>query len=135
MNIPTIKALTKRIRLRMGSTENAAAAAGVSPGVWSGYENADKPETTIPIGRLVTMALTSDERREIGRWFADEDQPSAADLHTEASETIESAVDLGRLIRLAAKDGVVTEAEARPIRAKALETIAEAGDVLKALGS
>jgi hypothetical protein len=133
MNTPTIKALTKRIRLRMGSTENAASAANVSPGVWSGYENADKPETTIPIGRLVGMALTSDERREIARWFADEDAAPAVDLNTEASETIESAAELGKMVRLAAVDGVVTEAEARTIRAKALETIAQAGDVLKAV--
>lgn len=134
MSIPVIKALTKRIRLRMGSTENAATAAGVSPGVWSGYENADKPETTIPIGRLVGMALTSDERRCIAALFKDDADASAADLTTEAGETIETAAELHKLVRLAAVDGVVTEAEARPIRAKALETIAQAGDVLKALG-
>lgn len=134
MSIPVIKALTKRIRLRMGSTEAAANAADVSPGVWSGYENADKPETTIPIGRLVGMSLTSAERREIARWFADDEAGAAADLSTEASETIESAAELGKMVRLAAVDGVITETEARPIRAKALETIAQAGDVLKALG-
>lgn len=134
MNTAVIKALTKRIRIRMEGNENAAAAAGVSPGVWSGYENADKPETTIPIGRLVGMSLTSAERREIARWFADDEDSATADLNTEASETIESAVELGRMVRLAVVDGVVTEAEARPMRAQALNTIAQAGDLLKALG-
>jgi len=134
MNTPCIKALTKRIRLRMGSTEEAAKAADVSPGVWSGYENADKPETTIPIGRLVSMSLTSAERREIARWFADDCDALPDCLSTEASETIESAAELGKLVRLATVDGKVSETEARPIRAKALETIAQAGDVLKALG-
>jgi hypothetical protein len=80
------------------------------------------------------MSLTADERSSIAALFSDDAADRAADLNTEASETIESAVDLGRMIRLAASDGVVTEAEARPIRAKALETIAQAGDVLKALG-
>lgn len=134
MTIPVIKALTKRIRLRMGSTENAAAAANVSPGVWSGYENADKPETTIPLGRLVGMSLTSDERRAFAGLFRDDADEVAADLNTEAGETIETAAELHKLVRLATVDGAVTEAEARPIRAKALETIAQAGDVLKALG-
>lgn len=134
MSIAVIKAVTKRIRLRYGSTEAAASAAGVSPGVWSGYENADKPETTIPVGRLVGMSLTADERRSVSDLFREEADQCAADLNTEASETIESAAELGKMVRLAAVDGIVTEAEARPIRAKALETIAQAGDVLKALG-
>ena len=134
MSTPVIKAITKRIRLRLGSTENAAAAAGVSPGVWSGYENADKPETTIPLGRLHGMSLTRDERQAIVTLFADDDADEGSDLCTEAGETIETAAELHKLVRLATSDGRVTEAEARPIRAKALETIAQAGDVLKALG-
>lgn len=134
MSIAVIKAVTKRIRLRYGSTEAAARAAGVSPGVWSGYENADKPETTIPLGRLYDMSLVADERRIIADLFSDDTDTTAADLTTEASETIESAAELGKMVRLAAVDGVITETEARPIRAKALETIAQAGDVLKALG-
>ena len=134
MTVAVIKAVTKRIRLRYGSTEAAATAANVCPGVWSGYENADKPETTIPLGRLIGMSLTSDERRAIAALFRDDADTVAADLSTEASETIESAAELGKMVRLAAVDGVITETEARPIRAKALETIAQAGDVLKALG-
>ncbi len=134
MTVAVVKAITKRIRLRYGSTEAAAAEAGVCPSVWSGYENADKPETTIPLGRLVGMSLTSDERRAIATLFRDDADTNVADLSTEAGETIETAAELHKLVRLAAVDGIVTEAEARPIRAKALETIAQAGHVLKALG-
>lgn len=134
MSIATIKAVTKRIRLRYGSTEKAAQAAGVWPSTWSGWENADKEDTTIPIGKLVEMSLTAAEGRAIAGLFAEEAETAQADLSTEASETIETAVDMGRMIRLATADGKVTETEARPIRAKALETIAQAGDVLKALG-
>jgi len=112
MSIPVIKAITKRIRLRYGSTEAAATAAGVSPGVWSGYENADKPETTIPLGRLVDMSLTADE----------------------AAEATEAAARVQSMVRLAARDGQITEAEARPIRQAALEAKAQMHDVLKSVG-
>jgi len=133
MSVPVIKAITRRIRLRMGSTANAAMAAGVSPGVFSHYENDDHPDTTIPLHRFV-MAANAEEREALIELLKGDGLASRADIGTEASETIESAVDMGRLIRLATADGVVTETEARPIRAKALETIAQAGDVLKALG-
>jgi transcriptional regulator with XRE-family HTH domain len=134
MSVAVIKAITKRIRIRMGSTADAARAAGVSPGVWSGYENADHPETTIPLGRLCEMSLTAGERSAFAALFRDEAETVNADLNTEAGETIETAAELHKMVRLATVDGAVTEAEARPIRAKALETIAQAGDVLKALG-
>lgn len=134
MSVPVIKAITRRIRMRYGSSELAAQAAGLSnKGAWSLYESPDHPETTIPIHRLLIVA-EGDERRAIAALFTDEPVALSADLNTEASETIESAAELGKMVRLAAVDGVVTETEARPIRAKALETIAQAGDVLKALG-
>jgi len=133
MSVPVIKAITRRIRLRMGSTANAAMAAGVSPGVFSHYENDDHPDTTIPLHRFV-MAANAEERAALIELLKADDAAPGADLPTEASETIEAAVDMGRMIRLATADGKVTETEARPIRAKALETIAQAGDVLKALG-
>ena len=133
MSVPVIKAITRRIRLRMGSTANAAMAAGVSPGVFSHYENDDHPDTTMPLHRFV-MAANAEEREALIEMLKGDGSCSRADLGTEASETIESAVDMGKMIRLATADGVVTETEARPIRAKALETIAQAGDVLKALG-
>ncbi|HYC66668.1 hypothetical protein [Brevundimonas sp.] len=133
MSVHVIKAITRRIRLRMGSTANAAMAAGVSPGVFSHYENDDHPDTTIPLHRFL-MAANAEEREALIELLKGDTGAPRADLGTEASETIESAVDMGRMIRLATADGKVTETEARPIRAKALETIAQAGDVLKALG-
>jgi len=133
MSLAVVKAITKQIRLRYGSTADAALAAGVSPGVWSHYENPDRPES-VPLGRLVEMSLNAAERRAIAGLFRDDADVAAADLSTEAGETIETAAELHKLVRLATVDGAVTEAEARPIRAKALETIAQAGDVLKALG-
>lgn len=134
MSIAVIKALTKRIRIRMGSTEAAARAADVSPGVWSGYENADKPETTIPIGRLLSLALTAAERREIVALFTEADDHAVADLVDEAGEATEAAANVQSMVRLAAKDGQITESEARLIRAAALEAKAQMDDVLKGVG-
>lgn len=134
MSTPVIKAITKRIRLRYGSTEAAATAAGVSSGVWSGYENADKPETTIPLGRLLDMSLNGDERRAIAALFASDDDGSVQDAVDEAAEATEAAAGVQRMVRLAAKDGVITEAEARPIRAAVLEAQAQLDDVLQSVG-
>lgn len=134
MTIAVIKALTKRIRIRMGSTDAAARAADVSPGVWSGYENADKPETTIPIGRLLSLALTAAERREIVELFTEPDDNAVTDLMDEAGEATEAAANVQSMVRLAAKDGQITEAEARRIRAAALEAKAQMDDVLKGVG-
>ncbi len=136
MSTPVIKAITKRIRLRYGSTEAAASAAGVSPGVWSGYENADKPETTIPLGRLLDMSLNADERRAVAALFTDADDHSASCLMDEASEATEAAARVQGMVRLAARDGKpISEAEARPIRAAALEAKAQMDDVLMGVGA
>lgn len=136
MTIAVIKAITKRIRLRYGSTESAATAAGVSPGVWSGYENADKPETTIPLGRLLDMSLSAGERRAIAGLFAEADDQAATNLMDEASEATEAAARVQGMVRLAARDGkAITEAEARPIRAAALEAKAQMDDVLMGVGA
>ena len=135
MSVPVIKAITKRIRLRYGSTEAAATAAGVSPGVWSGYENADKPETTIPMGRLIDMSLNGDERRAIASLFAAADDEDLGSLRDEAAEAAEATMTVSRMIRLASRDGKpISEADARPIRAAALEAKAELNDVLQGLG-
>lgn len=133
MTIAVIKAITHRIKKRFGTTEDAAAAAGVWKSQWSDWENADKPGCTIPLGKLLDMNLSRAERQAVRALFADDAETSDADLVTEAGEAVETAAELHKMVRLAAVDGV-TEAEARPIRAKALETIAQAGDVLKALG-
>lgn len=135
MSTPVIKAITKRIRLRYGSTEAAATAAGVSPGVWSGYENADKPETTIPLGRLLDMSLNADERRAIAALFTDAEDKAVTDLLDEAGEATEAAASVQSMVRLAAKDGQITEAEARRIRAAALNAKAQMDDVLMGVGS
>ena len=133
MTVARIKTITHRIKKRFGTSEDAAAAAGVWKSQWSEWENPDKPGCTIPLGKLVEMNLTSAERRLIASLFADDDTATISDPLCEAGETVETAAELHKMVRLAAVDGI-TETEARPIRAKALETIAQAGDVLKALG-
>lgn len=134
MSIAVIKALTKRIRLRIGSNEEAARAAGVSPGVWSHYESADKPETTIPLGRLAQMSLTASERKEIIDLFTEADDHAVECLMDEASEATEATAALQGLVRLATKDGRVTETEARRIRDAALTAKSQINDVLKGVG-
>lgn len=134
MSVATIKAITKRIRLRYGSTEAAATAAGISPGVWSGYENADKPETTIPIGRLLEMSLTAGERSAIMGLFTEEGDAAARDVLGEAMEATEAAARVMSTVRLAAADGELTETEKRRIRAEALEARAQIDDVIQGVG-
>lgn len=134
MTVATVKAITKRIRLRYGSTEAAARAAGVSPGVWSGYENADKPETTIPLGRLLDMSLTGDERSAIAALFADDCSQNSESVLTDAMEATEATARVMGTVRLAAADGKLTEAEKRRIRAEALEARAQLDDVIQGVG-
>lgn len=134
MTVAVIKAITQKIRKRYGSTEAAASAAGVSPGVWSGYENADRPETTIPLGRLSEMSLTSDERRAICAVFAAAADAVADDIMDEAAEATEAAARVQGMVRLAARDGRITEVEARPIRQAALEAKEQMNDVLESVG-
>lgn len=133
MSVATIKALTQRIRKRYGTTEAAAKAAGVSPGVWSGYENADKPETTIPIGRLSEMSLTSDERSVIVGLFTTEADEGEADILDESGEAIEAVAQMHNVVRLASKNGKPGETDRRAIRAAALEARAQVEDVLEAV--
>lgn len=132
MSVHVIKAITRRIRLRMGSTANAAAAAGVSPGVFSHYENDDHPDTTIPLHRFL-MAANADERAALIAVLEGEDKPCTADAMTEAGETTEASADLQRMVREAMKDGKITPFEARPIVRKALEVQQQAADVISAV--
>ncbi|RZI99843.1 MAG: hypothetical protein EON90_09985 [Brevundimonas sp.] len=134
MSVAVIKAVTKRIRLRYGSTEAAATAAGVSPGVWSGYENADHPQTTIPLGRLVGMSLTSDERSALAAMFSDESATASDNVLTDAMEATEAVARVMGTVRLAAADGELTETEKRRIRAEALEARAQLDDVIQGVG-
>lgn len=132
MSTPVIKAITKRIRLRLGSTENAAIAAGVSKSVWSDYENANKPESSIPFHRLLAVA-DADERKAFGTLLMGEEASFASDVMVEALEATEVVVDLQGMVRRAAKDGEICEREKREIRAKALEARAQVDDVLSAV--
>lgn len=134
MSVATIKAITKRIRLRYGSTEAAATSAGVSPGVWSGYENADRPETTIPIGRLSEMSLTADERSAIVAVFTEASAREAKNILIESMEATEAVARVMGTVRLAAEDGEITETEKRRIRADALEARAQLDDVIQGVG-
>jgi hypothetical protein len=134
VSINTIKAITKRIRLRYGSTEAAARAAGVCASVWSGYESADKPETTIPIGRLAEMSLTMAERSAIVGLFSDGECQESVDVLSDAMEAAEATVKVMGTVRLAAKDGILTETEKRVIRAEALEARAQLDDVIQGVG-
>lgn len=135
MTVAVIKAITKRIRLRYGSTEAAAAAAGISPGVWSGYENADKPETTIPLGRLLDMSLSSDERGMIVSLFADDAADMGVDLRAEVMEAGESLGRLTGSVRLATEGGQpVSETSRRRILAEALDARAQIDDVIQGVG-
>lgn len=131
MTVATIKAITKRIRLRYGSTEAAATAAHVSPGVWSGYENADKPETTIPFGRLLDMSLNSAERSAIVALFAEDEATASESILNDAMEAAEATTRVMGTVRLAALDGNVTEQEKRRIRAEALDARAQIDDVIR----
>ncbi|WP_312128123.1 hypothetical protein [Brevundimonas sp.] len=131
MSTSTIKSITRRIRMRIGSNEEAAKSAGVSPGVWSHYESADKSDTTIPLHRLVMMPLTAAERREIMDLFVEHDDAIVECLMEEASEATEAAAELQGLVRLATRDGKVTETEARRIRDAAMTAKAQINDVLK----
>lgn len=134
MSTPVIKAITKRIRLRLGSTENAAIAAGVSKSVWSDYENADKPETSLPFHRLLAVADT-DERKAFAALLMDGEAAFTMDVVVEALEATEAVVALQGLVRRSAKDGEICEREKRAIRDKALEARAQVDDVLTAVSA
>lgn len=134
MSTPVIKAITKRIRLRLGSSENAALAAGVCKSVWSDYENADKPESSIPFHRLLAVA-NSEERKAFATLLMDGEGAMAMDVVMEALEATETVVDLQGIVRRAAKDGNICERDKRTIRDKALEARAQVDDVLTAVSA
>lgn len=133
MTVAVVKAITKQIRLRYGSTEAAARAAGVSPGVWSHYENPDRPES-IPLGRLVDMSLSSAERSALAALFTEDTSQRSADVLTDSMEATEAVARVMGTVRLAAADGELTETEKRRIRAEALEARAQLDDVIQGVG-
>ena len=132
MSVPVIKAITRRIRMRYGSTANAAQAAGVSAGVWSHYENDDHPDTTIPLHRFL-MAADGRERAALVALLQSDMDPEPGCAMTEASETTEASAELQRTVREAMADGKVTTLEARNITRMAMAVKAEATDVIAAV--
>lgn len=133
MGVPVIKAICRRIEARMGGGKNAALAAGVSGGLWSQYCSGEHPTITIPVHRLLEIA-EGDERRAIASLFSGDEAQVAADLMGETMEATEAVARVQSMVRLAAKDGVITENEARPIRAAALEARAQIDDVIQGVG-
>lgn len=135
MSIPRIKAITKRIRLRIGTTEEAARQAGLAnKGAWSLYENADHPDTTLPIHRFLAVASRA-ERQELIDLLRSEDDDGSGCLLTVTGETTEDAAALQRTAREALADGELTEAERRVLRNKALGVKERANGVLSVVGA
>lgn len=131
MSIATIKAVTRRIRLRIGSTEQAAQACGASPAEWSRYENQDMAEKTIPVGRLLALASAS-ELAALAHLFS-EAAETPRDVEDEAIDANVTTAKVVGLVHEAKKDGCITETEARPIRAAAVEAIGQMSNVLRAV--
>ena len=133
MSALVIKAICRRITKRYGSNANAAMAADVTPGVWSTYCSDDHPEITIPFHRLLIVANAA-EKEAFARLLLGGEQPPPADVLNEAGETVETAADLHKLVREAARDGVLTPLERKAIRGAALTVVAEASEVMAAVG-
>lgn len=133
MSVPHIKALTKRIRLRIGTSEEAAKRAGLrNKGAWSLYESEDYPNTTLPIHRFLVVADAS-ERAELIGMLQGEDDEIPVCLATEAGETTEAAADLQREVREALAKGPLTATVKRRLRQRVLRVKEEADDVLQML--
>ena len=134
MSIPRIKALTKRMRQRIGSTEDAARQAGLkNKGAWSLYESAERPRTSLPLHCFLAVANAA-ERAELIDLLLAEDEAEETCLLTASSEATEAAAGLQREVREALADGPLTEAERRKLRLSALGVKAEADDVLSIVG-
>lgn len=132
MSVPVLKALARRIRKRYGSTAEVALAAECSPGLWSGWENDDHPDKTIPIPRFLKVANTA-ERAALISLIQMDMPPEPGCVMTEASEATEAAAGLQRTVRLAANDGSISATEARQIVREAEGAKAEINDVIAAV--
>lgn len=131
MSVAVIKAITRQIRLRLGSSENAAIACGLcNKGAWSLYESDNHPETTLPLHRFL-MVANGDERAAVIRLLTGEDEAAPACMNAAAGETTEASADLQRVVREASADCKITPFEAAVIRAGVLRVQAEASDVLR----
>lgn len=132
MSVPVIKALTKRIRKRIGSNAEAALIAEVTGGVWSHYESEEHPSTTLPLHRFFKVANRA-ERQVLIDLLLLEDDDRPMNASTEASEATEAAADLQRTVRQAMADGTITPFETRDIVAKAMDVKAQADEVIQAV--
>ncbi len=130
MNAAVIKALSRRIEDRYGSNRAVALAAGVQPSVWSAYVSDDHPNSTIPFGRLLTVA-NAEERAAFAELLLGETPIPPGDMVCEASEITEGAANLQRRVRVAASHGTITRREARGIVSEALAVKAEVEDVIR----
>lgn len=131
MSIPRIKALTKRIRLRIGTSEEAARQAGLSnKGAWSLYENTQHPETTLPLHRFLAVANRQERNELIDMLLAEDDDGAEECVSTNASETTEAAADLQREVRVAMADGKISPLEKARLIRQAQEVKANADDVI-----
>lgn len=134
MSVPRIKALTKRIRHRIGSSEEAARRAGLkNKGAWSLYESEDYPGTTLPIHRFLIVANSSERAELIDMLMAEDDEVPEC-LTTEVSETTEAAADLQREAREAQARGPLSPLAKQRLRQGALRVKEEADDVLQIVG-
>lgn len=135
MSVDVIKALTKRIRMRHGSSEAAALAAGLTnKGPWSLYENERHDDTTLPLHRFLICSNDAEKEVLIGIIrMAMDDDPAQDCVSTASSVTTESSADLQRTTREAMADGVITPREESEIVAKALNVKMSANNVIKSL--
>lgn len=135
MSVPVIKSLTKRIRKRIGSSELAALACGLSnKGAWSLYESENHPDTTLPLHRFLECASDAEKQALIDLIKLTMEGDAAPDCaNTEASETTEAAADLQRAVREALRDGTLTPMERRTITEQAMSVKANADDVIQAV--
>ena len=134
MSVPVIKALTLRIRKRIGTNAETAIAADVSGGQWSNYEAENCPTTTIPVHRFIAVSNDAEKQALIDLLRLTMEGDAAPDCaNTEASETTEAAADLQRAVREALRDGTLTPMERRTITEQAMSVKANADDVIQAV--
>lgn len=124
-----IKSICRQIEDRIGSGRLAAAAAGVTPGVWSTYCSDAHPDITIPIHRVRFVANDS-ERAALAALILGDDGPNKVSLRVEACEATEAAADLQRAAREAGD--TPTPGATREVRDRAARALIELMDVLRA---
>ena len=127
----TIKAICRRIEDRYGSGKSAAAAAGVSPGVWSTYCSDSHPDVTIPLHRIPYVANASERAAFAALILGDDFPPTGgSNLREEACEATEAAASVQRAARDLGENP--TPLRARAFRDAAAGALIEVMDVVRA---